>query len=65
MDGRTIWTDCDRAEDYFVPKAFSPRDIVSSTYNMYETVPHTDGVFSSVFRCIPHHVMGVKRGTEV
>ena len=59
MGGRTIWTDCDEAEDYVVPKAFSPRDLVSRPYNMNETVPHKDGVFSSVFRCIPHHVMGV------
>ena len=61
MDERPIWTDCDDAGDYVMPKAFSPShsNLVSRPYNMNETVPHTDGVFSSVFRCIPHHVMGV------
>ena len=63
MDGRPTWTDCDDAGDYVMPisKAFSPspRDLVSRPYNMNKTVPHMDGVFSSVFRCIPHHVMGV------
>ena len=41
MDGRPTWTDCDEAGDYVVPNVLSPRDIVSRTDNMDETVPHT------------------------
>ena len=41
MDGRPIWTDCDKAEDYVVPNVLSPRDLVFRPDNMDETVPHT------------------------
>ena len=41
MDGRPTWTDCDEAEDYFVPNVLSPRDLVFRPGNMDETVPHT------------------------
>ena len=39
--GRPTWTDCDEAGDYVVPNVLSPRDLVSRTDNMDETVPHT------------------------
>ena len=41
MDGRPTWTDCDEAGDYVEPKVLSPRDLVSRSDNMDETVPHT------------------------
>ena len=41
MDGRPIWTDCDKAGDYVVPNVLSPRDLVFRPDNMDETVPHT------------------------
>ena len=41
MDGRLTWTDCDEAGDHVVPKVLSPRELVSRTDNMDETVPHT------------------------
>ena len=41
MDGRLTWTDCDEAGDYVVPNVLSPRDLVSRSDNMDETVPHT------------------------
>ena len=40
MDGRPTWTNCDEAGDYVVPNVFSPRDLVFSSDNMDETVPH-------------------------
>ena len=40
MDGRLIWTDCDKAGYYVVPNVLSPRDLVSRPDNMDETVPH-------------------------
>ena len=41
MDGGPTWTDCDEAGDYVVPNVFRPRDLVSRSDNMDETVPHT------------------------
>ena len=41
VDGRPTWTDCDKAGDYVVPNALSPRDLVCRPDNMDETVPHT------------------------
>ena len=43
MDVRLIWTDCDEAEDYFVPNVLSPRDLVSRPDNMDETLLHALG----------------------
>ena len=40
MDGRPIWTDCDKAGDYVVPNVLSPGDLVSRPDVMDETVPH-------------------------
>ena len=48
MDGRPTWTDCDEAGDYVVPNVLSPRDLVSRTGNMDETVPH--------FKEAPHKI---------
>ena len=41
MDERLTWTDCDETGDYVVPNVLSPRDLVSKTDNMDETVLHT------------------------
>ena len=41
MDVRLTWTDCDEAGDYVVPYVLSPRDLVSRTDNMDESVLHT------------------------
>ena len=41
MDGRLTWTYCDEAGDYVVLNVLSPRDLVSRSDNMDETVPHT------------------------
>ena len=38
MDGRLIRTNCDKAGDYVVPNALSPRDLVSRPDNMDETI---------------------------
>ena len=38
MDGRLTRTNCDEAGDYLVPNVLSPRDIVSRSDNMDETV---------------------------
>ena len=38
MDGRLTWTDCDEAGDYVVPNVLSPRDLVSRSDKMDETV---------------------------
>ena len=38
MDLRLTWTDCDEAEDYFVPNVLSPRDLVFRPDIMDETV---------------------------
>ena len=38
MDGRLIWTYCDKAGDYVVPNVLSPRDLVSRPDNMDETI---------------------------
>ena len=40
MDVRLTWTDCDEAGDYVVPNVLSPRDLVSRSDNMDETVLH-------------------------
>ena len=40
MDGRPTLTDCDEAGDYVVPNVLSPRDIVSRSDKMGETVLH-------------------------
>ena len=40
MDGRPTWTDCDEAGDYVVPNVLSPRDLVSRSDIMDETVAH-------------------------
>ena len=41
MDVRLTWTDCDEAGDYVVPIVLSPRNLVSRSDNMNETVLHT------------------------
>ena len=41
MDLQLTWTDCDEAGDYVVPNVLSPRDLVSRSDNMDETVEHT------------------------
>ena len=41
MDVRLTWTDYDEAGDYVVPNVLSPRDLVSRTDNMDETVLYT------------------------
>ena len=53
MDGRPSWTDCDEAGDYAVPNVFSPRDLVSKSDNMDETVPHALNVIFVMYisRC--------------
>ena len=38
MDGRLARTNCDEAGDYVVPNVLSPRDLVSRSDNMDETV---------------------------
>ena len=38
---KPIWTDFDEAGDYVVPNVLSPRDLVSRSDIMDETVPHT------------------------
>ena len=38
MDGRLIRTNCDKAGDYVVPNVLSPRDLVSRSDNMDETI---------------------------
>ena len=48
MDGRPTWTDCDEARDYVVPNVLSPRDLVSRSDKMDETVPHTGGSYDCV-----------------
>ena len=45
MDGRLIWTNCDKAGDYVVPNVLSPRDLVSRPDNMDETILSSSGVF--------------------
>ena len=51
MDGRPTWTDCDEAGDYVVPNVLSPRDLVSRSDNMDETVPHIHA-FPRSFVCL-------------
>ena len=41
MDIGLTWTDCDEAGDYVVPNVLNPRDLVSRSDNMDETVLHT------------------------
>ena len=41
MDVRHTWTDRDEAGDYVVPNVLSPRDLVSTSDRMDETVPQT------------------------
>ena len=41
VEGRPIWTDCDKAGDYVVPNVLSTRDLVFRPDNMDEIVPHT------------------------
>ena len=41
MDGRPTWTDCDEADNYVVPNALSPRDLLFRPDIMDETVAHT------------------------
>ena len=50
MDGRPTWTDCDEAGDYVVPNVLSPRDLVSRPDIMDETVPHTNGEITMIYR---------------
>ena len=38
MDVRLAWTDCGETGDYVVPNLLSPRDLVSRTEKMEETV---------------------------
>ena len=54
MDGRPTWTDCDEAGDYVVPNVLSPRDLVSRSDIMDETVPHTDIEVSTPLRALQY-----------
>ena len=47
MDGRSTWTNCDKAGDYVVPNVLSPRDLVFRPDNMDETVPHTTSKYTN------------------
>ena len=60
MDGRLTWTDCGEAGDYVVPNVLSPRDLVSRTDNMDETVPHTDTPLNPINETGPSLVIFLK-----
>ena len=53
-------TDCDEAGDYVVPNALSPRDLVSRSDNMDETLLHTKGGSFVVVLCCLFLVSGFR-----
>ena len=55
MDGRPTWTDCDEAGDYVVPNVLSPRDLVSRSDKMDETVLHTSQRSVKCRSMVPSH----------
>ena len=54
MDRRPTWIDCDEVEDYIVPNALSPRDLVFRPDNMDETVPHTKETYYAYVKTDDH-----------